>query len=401
MSLSNNIKSSLDIAFKDLLYFWRMKMLFITFLTLPIVLMFLFGFMFPTVGTSNIYSGKIASPYSNIPIGIVVEDGGATAHNVADQFKQLASSTGLLKIKDFSSFEVAREKIVAGELKGVIVVPNGFTEALKSNRQAVIIVTMDDTSSQLSSVVYSQILMLFKMISSSISASIIKNVNESIDANFIVEPINVERRNLIAGTTSSFEFLAPGFMALNIVMGTLSGLAAAIAREKEQGTLDGILVAPISSYAIITGKVLAQTIRGMAQAFIVLGISMAFFGVKIYGSFLLMLLIMFLGVSSFIGIGIIATTLAPEQETAMTLIMLFQIPSMFICNILFPIEQLPKWLQYIGKMMPLYYAADGLRKVIVLNANFNQIAWDIIVLLLYSIITLSIAIPLFRKALTR
>ncbi|MEM1588583.1 MAG: ABC transporter permease [Candidatus Bathyarchaeia archaeon] len=401
MSLSNNIKSSLDIAFKDLLYFWRMKMLFITFLTLPIVLMFLFGFMFPTVGTSNIYSGKIASPYSNIPIGIVVEDGGATAHNVADQFKQLASSTGLLKIKDFSSFEVAREKIVAGELKGVIVVPNGFTEALKSNRQAVIIVTMDDTSSQLSSVVYSQILMLFKMISSSISASIIKNVNESIDANFIVEPINVERRNLIAGTTSSFEFLAPGFMALNIVMGTLSGLAAAIAREKEQGTLDGILVAPISSYAIITGKVLAQTIRGMAQAFIVLGISMAFFGVKIYGSSLLMLLIMFLGVSSFIGIGIIATTLAPEQETAMTLIMLFQIPSMFICNILFPIEQLPKWLQYIGKMMPLYYAADGLRKVIVLNANFNQIAWDIIVLLLYSIITLSIAIPLFRKALTR
>ncbi|MEM3516582.1 MAG: ABC transporter permease [Candidatus Bathyarchaeia archaeon] len=401
MSLSNNIKSSLDIAFKDLLYFWRMKMLFITFLTLPIVLMFLFGFMFPTVGTSNIYSGKIASPYSNIPIGIVVEDGGATAHNVADQFKQLASSTGLLKIKDFSSFEVAREKIVAGELKGVIVVPNGFTEALKSNRQAVIIVTMDDTSSQLSSVVYSQILMLFKMISSSISASIIKNVNESIDANFIVEPINVERRNLIAGTTSSFEFLAPGFMALNIVMGTLSGLAAAIAREKEQGTLDGILVAPISSYAIITGKVLAQTIRGMVQAFIVLGISMAFFGVKIYGSFLLMLLIMFLGVSSFIGIGIIATTLAPEQETAMTLIMLFQIPSMFICNILFPIEQLPKWLQYIGKMMPLYYAADGLRKVIVLNANFNQIAWDIIVLLLYSIITLSIAIPLFRKALTR
>ncbi|MEM4649416.1 MAG: ABC transporter permease, partial [Candidatus Bathyarchaeia archaeon] len=364
MSLSNNIKSSLDIAFKDLLYFWRMKMLFITFLTLPIVLMFLFGFMFPTVGTSNIYSGKIASPYSNIPIGIVVEDGGATAHNVADQFKQLASSTGLLKIKDFSSFEVAREKIVAGELKGVIVVPNGFTEALKSNRQAVIIVTMDDTSSQLSSVVYSQILMLFKMISNSISASIIKNVNESIDANFIVEPISVERRNLIAGTTSSFEFLAPGFMALNIVMGTLSGLAAAIAREKEQGTLDGILVAPISSYAIITGKVLAQTIRGMVQAFIVLGISMAFFGVKIYGSFLLMLLIMFLGVSSFIGIGIIATTLAPEQETAMTLIMLFQIPSMFICNILFPIEQLPKWLQYIGKMMPLYYAADGLRKVI-------------------------------------
>ena len=401
MSFSNNFKASLDIALKDLLYFWRMKMLFITFLMLPVILMFLFGFMFPTVGTSNVYSGKIASPYYNIPVGIVIEDGGEIAYNVANQFKQLASSTRLLKVKDFSSFEVAKEKIVAGELKGVIVIPNGFTEALKSNRQAVIHVTMDDTSSQLSSVVFSQISMLFKMISSSISVSMIKNIDASIDPSFVAEPIVVERKNLIAGTTSTFEFLAPGFMALNIVMGTLSGLAAAIAREKEQGTMDGILVAPISSYAIITGKVLAQTIRGMIQAFIVLGISIAFFGVRIYGSFFLMLLIMFLGVSSFIGIGIIATTLAPEQETAMTLIMLFQIPSMFICNILFPIEQLPKWLQIIGKMMPLYYAADGLRKVIVLNASFNQIIWDITVLLLYSIITLSVAIPLFRKALTR
>ncbi|MBS7656002.1 ABC transporter permease [Candidatus Bathyarchaeota archaeon] len=401
MSFSNNVKASLDIAFKDLLYFWRMKMLFIAFLTFPVILMFLFGFMFPTVGTSNVYSGKISSPYSSVPIGIVVEDGGELAYNIADQFKQLSASTGLLKVKDFSSFEAAREKIVSGELKGVIVIPNGFTKALKSNTQAVIIVTMDDTSPQLSSAVYSEISMLFKMISSGISTSFLISINEQVKASFISEPISIERRNLIAGTTSSFEFLAPGFMALNIIMGTLSGLAAAIAREKEQGTLDGILVAPISSYAIITGKVLAQTVRGMIQAFMVLGISIAFFGVKVYGSFLLMTLIMLLGVSSFIGIGIIATTMAPEQETAMTLIMLLQIPSMFICNILFPIEQLPKWLQVIGKIMPLYYTADGLRKVIVLNASFNQISFDIIVLLLYSIITLSISIPLFRKALTR
>jgi ABC-2 type transport system permease protein len=146
-------------------------------------------------------------------------------------------------------------------------------------------------------------------------------------------------------------------------------------------------------------KALQTVFTSLAVLFFVMSLYILI--VKIYGSFLLMLLIMFLGVSSFIGVGIIATTLAPEQETAVALLILLQIPSMFICNIVFPIEQLPKWLQTIGKMIPLYYAADGLRKVIVLNAGFNQIIWDIAILLLYSIITLSIAIPLFRKALTR
>jgi ABC-2 type transport system permease protein len=114
-----------------------------------------------------------------------------------------------------------------------------------------------------------------------------------------------------------------------------------------------------------------------------------------------MLLVMILGVSSFIGIGIIATSMAAEQETAMTLLMLLQIPSMFICNIMFPIEQLPSWLQAVGRALPLYYAADGLRKVIVLNASLSQISPDLTILLIYSIVTLGIAIPIFRRSLTR
>jgi ABC-2 type transport system permease protein len=396
-----NLEVALNIAYKDLFQFWRMKVLFVTFLMMPIVLMTLFGFMFPTVGTSNPYSGKIATPYTHIPVGIVVEDGGKLAYNVADQFKQISSSMGLLDVREFASFGSAREEIVKGRLKGVVVIPSGFTESLASNRQATITVTMDDTSAQLASTAYSEISMILNMISERLSHTIIANLTPSTDTSYVIEPISVERKSLIAGTTSTFEFLAPGFMALTIVMGTLSGLGAAIAREKEQGTMDGILVAPVSSYAIIAGKVTAQTIRAMMQASIILGIAMAFFGVRIYGSPLLMMLVMILGIASFIGIGIIATCMAAEQETAMTLLMLLQIPSMFICNIVFPIEQLPNWLQTIGKALPLYYAADGLRKVIVLNANLSQISFDLTILLLYSIVTLGIAIPIFRRSLTR
>lgn len=85
----------------------------------------------------------------------------------------------------------------------------------------------------------------------------------------------------------------------------------------------------------------------------------------------------------------------------MMMMMLLQFPMMFLSGVLFPIDQFPVWLQWVGKALPLYYAADALRKVIVLSATFNQILPDVFMLVVYSLATLSIAIPIFRKAMTR
>ena len=389
------------IAHKDLLDFSKAKMLLVTFTVMPIMLMSLFGFMFPQTGTSNPFSGKVSSPYKNVPIALVVEDSGSFALLVADQFKEVASSTGLLEVQDFASFGSAKERIVAGGLRGVVVIPAGFTEAFNSRRQAAVLITMDDTNPTMASIVYGEASSIFMMISGRLGASLISKMESSADPSFLSEPISVERRNLVSSTTNTFQFLAPGFMALTVVTGTLSGLAAAIAREKEQGTMDGMIVAPIPRYAIVIGKTLAQTARGMIQACVILGISIVFFGVKIYGSPFLMVLVMLLGVTSFAGIGIIATSIAPEQETAMMMMMLLQFPMMFLSGVVLPIEQLPNWLQSIGKTLPLYYAADALRKVIVLSASFTDIFLDVIVLIVYAAATLGIAIPIFQKAMSR
>lgn len=238
------------------------------------------------------------------------------------------------------------------------------------------------------------------MISDGLATSIISKMDSSVDPSYVLEPISVERRNLIS-TTNTFQFLAPGFMALTVVTGTLSGLAAAIAREKEQGTMDGMMVAPVSRNTIVIGKTLAQTVRGMAQAFVILALSTLFFGVRVYGSPILMIVVMVLGVTSFAGIGIIATSIAPEQETAMMMMTLLQFPMMFLSGIIFPMEQLPGWLQSVGKMLPLYYAADALRKVIVLGASFSQIYWDVVVLILYAAVTLGVAIPIFQATMSQ
>ena len=399
--LFQNIQTTLLVTQKDLLDFWKAKMLVAFFMIMPILFMSMFGFMFPQTGESNPFSGKVSTPYKNAPIGIVLEDQGLFALQVADQFREMSSSTGLFKVQDFASFESAREQIVSGNLKGVVVIPVGFTEAFNSQRQATVIITVDDTNPQMASIIYSEATSIFKAISDGLSASLIAKMDNGVDTSFVSEPINVENRNLVGSTTNTFQFLAPGFIALTAVMGVLSGLGAAISREKEQGTMDGLMVAPVSRYSIVVGKILAQTVRGLIQGFMILIISMFLFGVRVYGNPLLMMLVMLLGVASFSGIGIIVTSMAAEQETAQMMMMMLQFPMMFLCGIVFPIEQLPIWLQTVGKLLPLYYAADALRKIMVLNASFSQVFLDIGVLGIYSVVTMGMAMPIFRKVMRR
>jgi len=109
-----------------------------------------------------------------------------------------------------------------------------------------------------------------------------------------------------------------------------------------------------------------------------------------------MLLVMVLGVASFIGVGIIMTSLAPEQETAQMMATLLHFPMMFLSGVLFPINHLPVAVQYIDKSCPLYYAADALRKVVILNAGVNIIMPGLLVLLAYSAVTMAIAAPIFN-----
>jgi ABC-2 type transport system permease protein len=396
--MPNGLRHSLYITYriaqKDLLDFWKAKMLFATFMMMPLLFMSMFGFMFPTITTTN-------NPYRNAPIAMVVEDTGSFGISFSDQFKQISASTAMFKVKDFPNFNSARDEILTGNMKGVVVIPAGFTDALNSRRQAVVLITADDTNPQMGSIIYSEAASIVGVISSNLGQSIILKMGNTGDPSFVAEPISAERMDLIGTRTNQFEFLAPGFMALTVVMGTLTGLGAAISREKEQGTMDGIMVAPIPRNAIVAGKMMAQTVRGLIQGFLILGLSMLLFDVQVYGSPILMVIVMLMGVASFAGIGLIVTSLAPEQETAQMMMVLLQFPMMFLSGLLFPMEQLPGWLQWVGKALPLYYAADALRKVIVLSATLNQILPDVVILIVYSVATLGIAIPVFNKAMTR
>jgi ABC-2 type transport system permease protein len=379
-------------------------MLLFAFLLMPILLMSMFGYMFPPTPKANQFTQSVPTAYPNLPISIVLSDSGQQAYDVATSFIQISESRSLFIVSEAPSFNSARDQLIRGELSGIIVFPEGFSDSLKGGQQALVQVTVDETNPQIAAVVSGEISTVFSMISGNMAMQNVQKMMHSstnVNPEFVLEPISTNGEPLIRGNSSSFQFLAPGFMALTVVFGALSGVGFAISREREQGTMDGLLVSPIPATAVIAGKILSQTVRGMIQGFLILGLAMAVFGVRIYGSPIIMVAVMLMGVASFVGVGIILTSIAPEQETAQMLVILLQFPMMFLSGIIFPISQLPSWMQWIGKAMPLYYAADALRKVMILNAGFNVIWSDLIILVSYSILTMLAAVPVFKRAMTR
>jgi len=394
-------KVTTEIAKRDLLDLWRAKMLLVFFILMPLLFMTMFGFIYPPTVQVNPYSGQIPSQYPDLELAIVQQDNGQIARNVEAQFIQIAESQGIFRVNEVTDYATARNGIVKGQVTGIVVIPQGFSAAIQADAQATIQVTVDQTNPSVAAAVQSEVAEIFGAIESQISTQYLQNLDPAVNPTFALQPMAITSIPLIAGVPTSFEYLAPSFMALTVITGALNGVSTAISREKEQGTMDGLLVAPIPRQSVILGKIVAQTVRGLIQGFLILGLSMLLFGVVIYGSPITMLLVMVLGVASFIGVGIIMTSLAPEQETAQMMTTLLQFPMMFLSGILFPIAQLPVAVQYIGKAFPLYYAADALRKVVILNASVSIIMPDLLVLLAYSIVTMTIAVPIFNRAMSR
>ena len=195
--------------------------------------------------------------------------------------------------------------------------------------------------------------------------------------------------------------MAPGLMTMVVMMALMTGLPHAISYEKDIGTLDGMLTAPIKKVSIILGKTLAQTVRGLIQGLIVLALAMLLFNVVIAGNILLVFLILFLNVFSFVGLGILITSFTGKEETANMMMMTIMFPMMFLSGVFFPIQQMPDFMQFISRGLPLTYAAEAMRRVMILGADIPAISGDLLFLIIFGVVLLIIAVPMFKKAMKR
>ena len=397
MSVLTAIKHSLWIAHKDLLEFSRNRILLVMLFVFPLFLMSMFGYIFPS-----------SNSIEDIPISIVNEDRingthGNESLEFIEDLERMNDEEDYFILRESESESSSKDRITNGELYGSIIIGKNFTSDLRSGKQGDITVLYDQSKPQISTQINSILNSVINRMGTKKAVSTI-NETEKVDMNTsqaMVTPYKVESKGTVPGDPSYFQFLAPGMMMMVVMFSVMLGLPRAISHEKEAGTFDGILAAPTSRFSIIFGKTIAQSVRGMVQGGVVLLLAIILFGVVIHGSPFLVILLLLLGIYSFIGIGIAITAAAKDEETAQTFMLVLQFPMMFLSGIFFPLEQMPKILQYLSKVLPLTYGAQAMRKIIILGGGIGDVTLEILIMATFGTVMLLIAIPLFKRAMTK
>jgi len=399
MGAKTLLSHSLRIAWKDLTELWRNRLGLVLLVLMPLFMMVMVGFIYPS---------NSGSP-SNLPVALVNEDAGFGNSTIASQtfimgLQQINSRTSMMALSNASSVSDIKDLVQKGDIEGGIVIPSNFTESILNGEQGTLTIVTDQSNPQVSATIQAVLSAVFDQMGTMLAQQNVQRLNPAVNASnslAIVKPYNVQTEGVVPGTPSYFDFIAPGIMAMTVMMSVMTGLPVAISQEKEVGTLDGMMVAPINRLSIILGKTLGQTARGLLQGTIILVMATVLFHVTIQGSILLVFALLLLGVFSFVGLGIVITSFAKDQETAQMMMMTLMFPMMFLSGVFFPIQQMPWYMQDISRVLPLTYASQALRKVMVLGAGIPDITTELTVMIVFGAIMTAIALPVFRRMMTR
>jgi ABC-2 type transport system permease protein len=393
MGTKKMFSNSLQIAWKDLMELFRNRMGLVLLILMPVFMMTMVGYIYPSETTLN-----------QVPIAVVNEDAGFGGVNLGSTFlstlNMINDNASMVTIINAESLEDIRQMIETGDAEGGIVISSDFSSNIVNGQQGTVTIVTDPSNPQLSTMIQAVLSQVFEGMGTVMAQ---QNIAEQLGitpdmALAAVKPYDIQ---IEKSDESYFTFVAPGIMALTVMMSVMTGLPAAISHEREIGTLDGMMVAPINRLSVILGKTLAQMARGILQGVLILGLAMVLFGVTVHGNILLVFALLLLGVFSFVGLGVVLTSFAKDQETAVMMMTTIMFPMMFLSGVFFPIEQMPWFMQTISQFLPLTYVADALRKVMVLGADIPALTSELSILIVFGVAMIAIAVPVFKRAMTR
>lgn len=194
-------------------------------------------------------------------------------------------------------------------------------------------------------------------------------------------------------------FMIPGIMTLIMCLATVMLTSMSIAREKELGTFESIIAAPLGNMEIILGKTIPFIIIGLIDAVFIMSAGMLIFGVPMRGSFLLLFMATLVFVCTTVSIGTLISTFAANQQQAMMGTFLFVFPAMLMSGVFFPLENMPLALKFFSYIDPLRYFIIMLRSVM-LKGNIPGVYFPNLVILVAMMFTaVYIAAQRFRQTL--
>jgi ABC-2 type transport system permease protein len=197
----------------------------------------------------------------------------------------------------------------------------------------------------------------------------------------------------------SANFMIPGIIGIILYFLMALFTSMSIVREREQGTIEQLIVTPIKPLELIVAKVMPYVFIAFFDVLEVLAIGVWWFGVPIAGSLGLLLGLSALFLLTSLGIGIFISSVANTQQEAMLLTFLTMFPSIFLGGFFFPIEAMPNWLQVITYVVPLRYMLAIIRGIVLKGVGLQILRHEVVALIIFGAAIVLLAAARFRKRL--
>jgi drug efflux transport system permease protein len=203
-----------------------------------------------------------------------------------------------------------------------------------------------------------------------------------------IEPTSRMRYN---PTLESAHLFVPGLVAFVLTIMSAMMTAISITREKETGTMEMLLVSPIRPAAIVAGKVTPYIVLAFLSVVLVLVAARTVFGVPLRGSLALLLLECGLYIITALALGIVISTRAPTQRTAMIFALAgLMMPTMLLSGFIFPLDSLPGWLQVISHVVPARWFLQVVRGIMIKGAGLATLWEETLVLVGMTVLFLAV-----------
>lgn len=369
----------ISIIRKEFIQIMRDPRTLVLIVVMPIMQLFLLGY----AATTDI---------KNISLAVWDQSQSPQSRALLDAFR--AANYFSIDYPVFSEEEY-RGLIESGKIRAVLIVPPDYeTRLLEGTAQVSMVLDGSDAT------VGGTALSTAKLIGQSYATKVLtEQASLTGRASALTPPLDVRTQVWYNPDLIAAYFNVPGVIGMILYFITTLLTASSIVRERERGTIEQLIVTPIRSWELVVGKILPYSILALVDMIEVLVIGHWWFKVPIRGDLGLIFALSGLFLLSSLGIGLFASTIANTQQEAFITVMVTMLPSLFLSGFFFPIEAMPKVLQYVSALVPLRYYLVIIRSLLLKGVGVEALQTEIFALTLFAIFIMGAAALRFRKRL--
>ncbi len=293
----------------------------------------------------------------------------------------------------------AVELVAAGQAAAAWVVPRGYGERLKRNDSAEIQVLLDGTDPNRAQVASATARQMATARSMQLAVQQLSATAAARQRAVFAPQISPVARILYNPRLRSATYMVPGLAATVVLIVTTIVTAMGIAREKEMGTMEQLLVTPLRPWVLLVGKCLPFAGVGLVEVAGILAIGTWLFDVPIHGSLLVVFAAAALYLMSTLGTGVFISTVSSSQQQAILGGFLFLMPAILLSGFMTPIDNMPRWIRALTYANPVRYFVEVLRGVLLKGAGFTDLRTQFAALAAFGVLILALSALRFKKRL--